>query len=217
VRLAIACSAILLISGCSATSARTGSPEESLTNTEQWTTDWVTYSNAEFGYSLQYPPTMFWREWTPAADILHSVSFYDRSYSGQPLYQVPEIAVTVLANPDHLSLHEWLQRHADQAGEHSLDDSITFFENSTEPTVVVVDDTQALRFEEQFNGVRAERTILASDATVISILYTDFGTDRLASVYDVMISTFRRVEATSISAIDRCTIRALLTNGHLVV
>jgi hypothetical protein len=78
--------------------------------------DWKEYSNPAFGYSLRYPPNMVYREWQPAADILHSVSFYDGEDISQPIYLIPEVSVTVFANPNKQGARDWTIAHSTQAG-----------------------------------------------------------------------------------------------------
>lgn len=168
--------------------------------------DWKKYCNPAFGYSLRYPPTMFYREWNPAADILNSVSFYLIQDSERLPYQVPEITVSTFANPQQLSFREWFLAHSDRASTRTTESSAAFFQDTSEPLTVTVDGLEALAFKEAFGSVRAERLVLARDGIVFSISYTDFGDGRLGPVYQAVVSTLQwstaTFEALNPSAID---------------
>ncbi len=159
--------------------------------------NWNKYSNPEMGYSLEYPSTMVYREWDPAADILHSVSFYLAQDSDSPLYRVPEIAITVFSNPQRLTSKEWLTAHSGREGAQIGRSSAAFFGNITEPTTVIVDGLRAIAFGESFGSIHAERIIIARDASIFSMSYTDFGKQKLRSIYWDMVSTVKWSNAQS--------------------
>ena len=117
--------------------------------------DWREYSNPVFGYSLRYPSSMFYREWSPAADLLHSVSFYMAQDSNRPLYQVPEIAVSIFDNPQRQTSKEWFLAHSDQLGTQAVEASAAIFRGATQPMTVTVDGLEGLTFKETFGSVNA--------------------------------------------------------------
>jgi hypothetical protein len=152
---------------------------------------WMKFSNPLLGYSLKYPPNMYYREWNPAVDILHSVSFYLLKDSEQPPWQVPEIEVSIFENPQRLTSMEWILAHLDRLGIKAIEGSAAFFQNVTEIVPMTIDSREALTFNEILGGLSATRVILAHDNIVFSISYTDFGDRKLQAIYWAVVSTLR--------------------------
>ncbi len=148
---------------------------------------WKDYSSPAFGYALKYPPSMIYREWTPAQDILHSVSFYLEKDSNLPLSQLPEVTVSIFANPQSQDTKQWFTAHLKP-----IDGSAVLFADVLEQQTITVDGIQALSFEEKPSGpASAHRVLLARNNQIFSILVTDFGDASLREIYWAMVSTLR--------------------------
>ncbi len=147
--------------------------------------NWKDYSNPTYGFALQYPPSMIYREGTPVKDILSSVSFYLEKDSNLPAYQVAEITVSVYSNPQTLSTSDWIRAH-----EKPNDASAIFLEGMTDMQTVLVAGQPAIGFEEKPAGIAsARRIVLARGSQVFSILVTDFGDGALRETYKAMVSS----------------------------
>jgi murein DD-endopeptidase MepM/ murein hydrolase activator NlpD len=153
--------------------------------------DWKEYSNPAFGYSLRYPPNMVYREWQPAADILQSVSFYLGEDISQPIYLIPEVSVTVFANPNKQSARDWTMAHSVQAGKVPDKSSAAAIEAPASPRAVRVAGNDGVTVEETAGLVRDERAVLSRENAVYSISYTDLGDAKLKSTHADMLSTLR--------------------------
>lgn len=153
--------------------------------------DWKEYSNPAFGYSLRYPPNMVYREWQPAADILHSVSFYLADDINQPLYLIPEVSVTVFANANKQGAREWTLAHSAQAGNAPEKGSAASFEGPSSPQAARVAGVDGVRIAERAGEFRDERVLLSRDNTIFSVAYTDMGDAKLKPTHADILSTLR--------------------------
>ncbi len=153
--------------------------------------DWKEYSNPAFGYSLKYPPNMVYREWQPAADILQSVSFYLADDIDKPLYLVPEISVSVFANPNKQSAREWMLARSERTVDAPQRGSGAFFEGHSEPAATSVGGVEGVTFAETVGEVRDERAVLSRNNTAFSMAYTSFGDPKLKPTHNDMVSTLR--------------------------
>lgn len=149
--------------------------------------NWKDFSSPANGYALKYPPNMSFRDGPAVKDILRSTSFYVDKESSLPSYQLPEITVSIYANPQSLSTADWVKSH-----QKANDASAILLEGVTEMQSVLVDGQSAIGFEEKPGGtVSAHRTVLARSNQVFSILVTDFGDGALRETYDAMLSSVR--------------------------
>lgn len=148
---------------------------------------WKDYSSPANGYALKYPPNMVYREGPPIKDILRSVSFYAEKDSSLPTYQLPEITVSVYANPQSSSTADWIKAH-----QKPNDASAILLEGVTDMQTVLVDGQSAIGFEEKPAGIAsAHRTVVARGAQVLGIFVTDFGDGALRETYSAMVSSLR--------------------------
>ncbi len=70
---------------------------------------YVEYRDDQYGFGFLYPTDMQPKSWEPAADILSSLSFHFGEYNEG---EKSEISISVLANPDQLSIQEWIETHS---------------------------------------------------------------------------------------------------------
>lgn len=149
--------------------------------------NWKDYSSPTYGLALKYPPTMIYREGPPVKDILWSVSFYLEKDSNLPFFQVPEIAVSIYANPQSLSTSDWIKAH-----EKPNDASAILLEGVTDMQTVPVGGQSGIGLTEKPAGIAsARRTVLARGNQVFSILVTDFGDGALRETYNAMVGSLR--------------------------
>lgn len=148
---------------------------------------WRDYPSPTYGYALKYPPNMIYREGPPFKDVLRSVSFYLEKDSSLPLYQIPEITVSIYANPQSASAADWIAAHQKPS-----EASAVVLEGVSDVQTTLLDGQLATSLTEKPAGLAsAHRIVLARGNLVFSILVTDFGDGALRDTYNAMVSSIR--------------------------
>lgn len=155
---------------------------------------WSTYTNAEFGYSLQHPTDMIVREWTPGDDILANVTFYPRA-DQNPLGGAAGLSVLVFCNASGLSASDWVGSRQELA---PIDGSSETAAESTSTTpltaTVLLDGLPAVSFRADLEQ-SVEHVVVARDSTIIDIASADLGNDDVRNLFEQMRATVKLHEA----------------------
>jgi hypothetical protein len=102
---------------------------------------WITYTNTEAGYSLQYPAESQLRESTDFISITLRPSCYDQQCSGSN-----RVIISVLENPEELALEEFIMEEFQLASAPQHNASMDNFQ--TGKSQVELAGTQSLRIED---------------------------------------------------------------------
>lgn len=78
------------------------------------TSDWLTYENKEYGYSVKYPKELNLKEEDPTK--VHFISNADETYSEAP--KGYNISIYAVKNPQNLSLEKWIAEEDKERAEH---------------------------------------------------------------------------------------------------
>ena len=66
------------------------------------------YRDDQYGFGFLYPTGLQLKSWELAAYILSSLSFHFGEYDEG---EKSEISISVLSNPDQVSIQEWIETH----------------------------------------------------------------------------------------------------------
>ncbi|MBX3058568.1 MAG: hypothetical protein KF770_19055 [Anaerolineae bacterium] len=109
--------------------------------------EWVTYTDTVAGYSLQYPAESELKESPSTNETYRSISIYLKpACYGQTCSGSNRVIVSVLQNPERLSMEQFVEQefHLDSTPPHK--DSVQSFQTSK--SLVEIAGTQALRIED---------------------------------------------------------------------
>lgn len=165
-------------------------------NSDGTVTAWSTYTNAEFGYTIQHPTDMIVREWTPGDDILANVTFYPRD-DQNPSGGSAGLSVLVFCNASGLNAYEWVASRPEFVSVDSSDQSAAASTSTTtQATTAVLDGLPAVSFRANLEQ-SVEHMVLSRDSVIIDIASADSGKDEDRKLFDEMRATVRFTSAES--------------------
>ncbi len=130
---------------------------------------YVEYRDDQYGFGFLYPTDLQPKSWEPAADILSSLSFHFGEYDEG---EKSEISISVLTNPDQLTIQEWIETHS-PSGLADLPESLVnsgiIFENASSPNVLA-NNPGFYYITESNIEAKAFRIIVPHDGSIISLV-----------------------------------------------
>lgn len=164
----------------------------SISSASKSTTDWLTYANAQYGYSIKYPHTLFYKIWDTSKDSKrkHHVVFLLKKYKDKNMPQPPEIGLVIYENPEKIPLKDWLDKHTDFQGE-------SIFEKVVDLRQVTIVNAPALRFVEESPlwEITAPTVLISRDTEIFRLFYTNaYSKDDLSKTFNQILSTFKFLE-----------------------
>jgi len=148
----------------------------------------LTYYNNILGFEIKYPTSLQLKNWDPEANILSSVSLFDRNCS----YECEEISISVFSKQSGLSLKQWVYLHSysdDVYSENNLEPPI--FNHRTQQHDFLIYNQSAIIFSQEFQGMTIGRILIEYPEAVVSLLYSDLGSATFKSLFPAIISSFR--------------------------
>ena len=167
----------------------TPTPVAVATTTPDETANWETYTNIEYGYSIKYPPNLYYQEWKISNSIKHSMSFRLEELRGKDIPQQPEIGITVYLDED-LYVGDWLKKHSTNKPFGSIEDpSIHFF--GVETVGGTQNGLERMLFSDERYGIKTNHQLIGKNGKIYDLHYTNLLEENLEPTFNLMLSTFK--------------------------
>ncbi len=146
------------------------------------------YRDDQYGFGFLYPTDLQPKSWEPAADILSSLSFHFGEYDEG---EKSEISISVLSNPDQLSIQEWIETHSpvDLTDlPELLVNSGIIFENTSTSEVFTTNPDYYYITKSNIEA-KAFRIIVPHDGSIISLVCANCVTKETREVFSAIAAS----------------------------
>lgn len=162
------------------------------TPTPHLTTDWKTYTNTEYGYSIKYPKD--WKfETNTVPELGFYVTFSKINRDGTDRIPSSNISVLIVHNPRELSLEEWLLEKTEfmpGSGKEVRKDIYKLSYDGS-PSTIYVDGTKAYKWLSKAGN---RQVVFERDRTIYSVgtlLQNRKFEEETKDIFDLILSTFK--------------------------